>query len=124
MKMSITIRNNYNDIPIVYTGDSDKKQVFEFDSEGTMRFDRELAKAQFSGQPTFGTAMTREELFQSIDEQMEKNKKLYGKTEADLIKETCPNWRTARFKFVGEDKTYSYFEWIREREKRHSEHKK
>ncbi len=32
--MGITIRNNYNDIPIVYTGGSDEKQVFAFDSEG------------------------------------------------------------------------------------------
>lgn len=122
--MSITISSNYNDIPIVYTGGPNQKQVFEYDGEGTMRFNRELAKAQFSGQPAFGTAMTREELLRSIDKQLEKNKKLYGKTEADLIKETCPNWRTARFKFVGESKSYSYFEWIEEWGKRHFEQKK
>lgn len=116
--MNITITNNYNDIPIVCVGDN-CKSILQTKNDGTMRFDRELARAQFSGQPSFGTVMTREELFQSIDEQLGKNKKLYGKTEADWIKEHCSNWRTAMFKYVGEDKTYSYFDWIREREKRH-----
>ena len=83
-----------------------------------------LSVKQTYDQPSFGTVMTEEELLKSIDAQLEKNKKLYGKTEADLIKENCPNWRTARFQFVGESKTYSYFEWIKEWEKRYPAHKK
>lgn len=118
--MSITITNNYNNIPIVYTGNS-KDKVFQTESDGTLRFDKELAKAAYSGQPSFGTAMTREELYQSIDAQMEKNKKLYGKTEADWIKEQCPDWQTTKFKFVGESKLYGYYDFIKELDKRSKE---
>ena len=50
-----------------------------------------------SGHPSFGRAMTREELYKSLDAELEENKRLYGKTEADWIKEQCPNWQTMRF---------------------------
>lgn len=88
--MSIAITNNYNNIPIVCKWNTDDG-VLQTESDGTVRFDRELAKAACSGQLSFGKAMTREELYQSLDAKLEENKRLYGKTEADWIKEQCPN---------------------------------
>lgn len=120
--MSITITNNYNNIPIVYTGNT-KDSVLQTESDGTVRFDRELAKAACSGQPSFGEAMTREELLQSLDAKLEENKRLYGKTEADWIKEQCPHWQTMKFKFVGESKLYGYYDFIKELDKRSEENR-
>lgn len=121
--MSITITNNYNNIPIVYTGNT-KDNVLQTESDGTVRFDRELAKAAYAGQPSFGTAMTGEELYQSLDAKLEQNKKLYGKTEADWIKEQCPNWQNMKFKFAGESKLYGYYEFIEKLDKLSEENRK
>lgn len=118
--MGITIANDCNNIPVVYEGNSNSS-VFQAGSDGAVRFDRELAKANYSGQPSFGTVLTRKELLQSIDEQLQKNKKLYGKTEVDWIIEQCPNWHTAKFKFAGENKIYTFGEFIREFDKRAKE---
>lgn len=120
--MGITITNNYNNIPIVYTGNT-KDNVLQTESDGTVRFDRELAKVAYSGQPSFGKAMTREEFLQSLDAKLEENKRLYGKTEADWIKEQCPNWQTMKFKFAGEDKLYGYYEFIKELDRRSEENR-
>lgn len=80
-------------------------------------------KAAYSEQPSFGRAMTRKELYQSLDAKLEENKKLYGKTEADWIKEQCPNWQTMKFKFVGESKLYGYYEFIKELDKHPEENR-
>ena len=65
--------------------------------------------------------MTRQELYRSLDAKLEKNKKWYGETEADWIKEQCPNWQTMGFKFVGESKLYGYYEFINEPDRRSEE---
>lgn len=121
--MSITITNNYNNIPIIYT-ENKKDNVLQTESDGTVRFDRELAKAAYAGQPFFGTAMTGEELYKSLDAKLEQNKKLYGKTEADWIKEQCPNWQNMKFKFAGESKLYGYYEFIEKLDKLSEENRK
>lgn len=73
--MGITITNNYNDIPIVYTGNSNDS-VLQTGNDGITWFNKALAKAHYSQSPSFGKTMTREELLQSIDQKLEQNKKL------------------------------------------------
>lgn len=114
--MGITIKNNYSNIPIIYMWNT-KDSVLQTESDGTVRFDRELTKAVCSGQPSFGKAMTQEELYRSLDAKLEENRRGYRKTQADWIKDQCPNWQNMKFKFAGESKLYGYYEFIKELDK-------
>ena len=83
--------------------------------DGTQRFDREMVS---QAPPSFvGKVLTKEELIQSVDQQMQSNqsKKM---SISDMIKATCIEGTRARFRFAGEDKTYTFDEYIKELDKR------
>lgn len=85
--------------------------------DGSQRFDRETAAEKTSEDPAFGTVLTEDELQEWIDGEISRNQNL-KKSMADMIKDSCPGWSTGRFKFVGEAKTYSYYEFLEEMERR------
>lgn len=85
--------------------------------DGSQRFDRETIAKKTSEDPAFGTVLTADELQQWIDGEISRNQDL-KKTLADMIKDSCPGWSTGKFKFAGEAKTYSYYEFLEEMEKR------
>lgn len=85
--------------------------------DGSQRFDREAIEKKTSGDPAFGTVMTADELQEWIDGEISRNQSL-KKTMEDLIKDSCPGWSTGRFRFAGEAKTYSYYEFVEEIERR------
>ena len=83
----------------------------------SQRFDREAIAENTSKDPAFGTVMIADELQEWIDGEISRNQEL-KKTMADMIKDSCPGWSTGKFKFAGEEKTYSYYEFLEEMEKR------
>ena len=85
--------------------------------DGSQRFDREVIAENTSKDPAFGTVMIADELQEWIDGEISRNQEL-KKTMADMIKDSCPGWSTGKFKFAGEEKTYSYYEFLEEMEKR------
>lgn len=85
--------------------------------DGSQRFDRETVAEKTSEDPAFGTVLTEDELQEWIDGEISRNQNL-KKSMADMIKDSCPGWSTGRFKFVGEAKTYSYYEFLEEMERR------
>ncbi len=85
---------------------------------GTQGFDREFMGIQSQTPPTFvRKVLTREELMQSVDKAVQSNqsKKM---SLSDMIKASCIEGTRATFRFVGEDKTYSFDEYIKELDKR------
>ncbi|MCM1412587.1 MAG: hypothetical protein NC305_18890 [Lachnospiraceae bacterium] len=83
--------------------------------DGAQRFDREMASQM---PPSFvGKVWTKEELMQSVDKQVQGNqsKKM---SVSDMIKATCIEGTRARFRFAGEDKIYTFDEYIKELDKR------
>lgn len=84
--------------------------------DGSQRFGREAIAKRTSEDTEFGTVMTGDELQLWIDDEISRNQDR-KKTLADMIKDSCPGWSTGRFKFAGEAKTYSYYEFLEEMEK-------
>ncbi len=83
--------------------------------DGTQRFDWEMVSQT---PPSFvGKVWTKEELMQSVDKQVQSNqsKKM---SVSDMIKATCIEGTRARFRFAGEDKIYTFDEYIKELDKR------
>jgi hypothetical protein len=119
--MSIELNNNFNGMPITYEGNQ-KSSVCQFNNDGTVGFDRTLMGTKPATLPSFvGKVYTEEELYQYVDDKVQQNQ-CNKKSLADMIKDSCIGWSTASFKFVGESKTYTYYDFIQELEKR-SEHK-
>ena len=86
--------------------------------DGTQSFDREFMGMASQTPPSFvGKVWTKEELMQSVDKQMQSNqsKKM---SVSDMIKATCIEGTRARFRFAGEDKIYTFDEYIKELDKR------
>ena len=80
--------------------------------DGTQSFDREFMGMASQTPPSFvGKVWTKEELMQSVDKQMQSNqsKKM---SVSDMIKATCIEGTRARFRFAGEDKIYTFDEYI------------
>ena len=83
--------------------------------DGAQRFEWEMASQM---PPSFvGKVWTKEELMQSVDKQVQGNqsKKM---SISDMIKATCIEGARARFRFAGEDKVYTFDEYIKELDKR------
>lgn len=85
--------------------------------DGAWRFAREEKKEGGARESDIGTVMTGDEMMQWLDREIEANQNR-KKTMEDLIKGSCPGWSTAKFKFVGEAETYSYYEFVEEMERR------
>lgn len=61
---------------------------------------------------------TREEFLSEIDSTIKKNLKTNGHTLEELLEMTCEEGRNATFKFVGENKLYSFDEFVVDMSKR------
>ena len=86
--------------------------------DGTQKFDREFIKMQSQTPPSFvGKVWTKEELMQSVDKEIQNNqsKKM---SLSDMIKASCIEGTRATFRFAGEDKIYTFDEYIKELDKR------
>lgn len=107
--MSISVPNNYNNVPITYEPPSG---LVSTDGE-TTRFSRELVEKQAEIPCSFGTPLKREELLQQVDREVQSNqdKKL---TLEEMVKNSYVNATNLKYSFVGEDKTYSFYEYIDE----------
>lgn len=85
---------------------------------GTQRFDRELMEMQSQTPPSFvGKVWTKEELMQSVDKEVQSNQSKKMPL-SDMIKASCIEGTRATFRFVGEDKIYTFDEYIKELDKR------
>ena len=85
--------------------------------DGTQSFDREFM-GMASQTPSFvGKVWTKEEIMQSVDKQVQSNqsKKM---SVSDMIKATSIEGTRAQFRFAGEDKIYTFDEYIKELDKR------
>ena len=83
--------------------------------DGTQSFDREFMGMASQTPPSFvGKVWTKEELMQSVDKQVQSKKM----SVSDMIKATCIEGTRARFRFAGEDKIYTFDEYIKELDKR------
>ena len=83
--------------------------------DGTQSFDREFMGIASQTPPSFvGKVWTKEELMQSVDKQVQSKKM----SVSDMIKATCIEGTRARFRFAGEDKIYTFDEYIKELDKR------
>lgn len=83
--------------------------------DGTQRFDWEMISQT---PPSFvGKVLTKKELMQSVDKQVQSNQ---GKKMSitDMVKATCIEGTRAKFRFAGEDKIYTFDEYIKELDKR------
>ncbi len=79
--------------------------------DGTQSFDREFMGIASQTPPSFvGKVWTKEELMQSVDKQVQSKKM----SVSDMIKATCIEGTRARFRFAGEDKIYTFDEYIKE----------
>ena len=83
--------------------------------DGTQRFDREMVSQAPSS--FVGKVCTKEELMQSVDKQVQNNQSRKMSI-SDMIKATCIEKTRARFRFAGEDKIYTFDEYIKELDKR------
>ncbi len=114
--MSITLTNNYNNIPVTYVGKS-TNSICSVDDTGTTRFDRTLVGTK-SNVPSFiAKVCTKEELMQAVDDEVQKNQSKKMSLD-DMIKKSCFEGTRARFCFAGESKIYAFDEYIQELEKR------
>ena len=78
--------------------------------DGTQSFDREFMGMASQTPPSFVEKVwTKEELMQSIDKQVQSKKM----SVSDMIKATCIEGTRARFRFAGEDKIYTFDEFVR-----------
>lgn len=108
----------YNNVSVTYADSvksnygNEKTSGFVLtDENGTQRFERNLLSA--SKKLSFGHVMSREELLAEVDAQIQSNQDKKHSLE-DMIKNTCINASSATFQFVGEDKIYSFYEYIDE----------
>ena len=109
-------------MPVPYESNGEQSLCMT-DEAGEQRFERVLMGNKPEKLPSFvGKVYTEEELLQSVDEQIQKNQ-CNKKSLADMIKDSCIGWSRATFKFVGEDKTYGFYDFIDELN-RHSEEKR
>lgn len=86
--------------------------------DGTQRFDWKFIGMKSQTPPSFvGKVYTKEELLQSIDKEIQssQSKKM---SVYDMIKVSCIEGTRARFHFAGEDKIYTFDEYIKELDKR------
>lgn len=86
--------------------------------DGAQKFDRELMGMTSQTPASFvGKVWTKEELMQSVDKEIQNNqsKKM---SLSDMIKATCIEGTRARFRFEGENKIYTFDEYIKELDKR------
>lgn len=91
--------------------------------DGSQRFDRADVDKAIAGGAVPGTVMTGDELRKWIDDEISRNQE-NKKTLEDLIKDSCAGWSSAKFKFAGEPKLYSYYEFIEEMERRSEQNDK
>lgn len=82
-------------------------------TDGSQRFDRGIAGEKPGKSLPFGTVLTEKELYQYVDNKMKQNQ-CNKKSLEDMIKDSCVGWSTAAFKFVGESKSYDYYDFIKE----------
>ena len=114
--MSIAVNNYFNTAPTAYQQNSQGK-LCETDNEGTDRFDRVLVEMKSANLPSFiGKVYTREELMQSVDEQVQRNQSKKIPLEQLLL--DLRQGVNAKYSFAGEDKKYSYYDFVEEFKKR------
>ena len=71
--MHITVNNYFNTTSAAYRQNFPQK-LCKTDSEGTLRFNRELIEAESANLPSFvGKVYTKEELMQSVEQQVQRN---------------------------------------------------
>lgn len=110
--MGISIQNSYNSMPITYEFNQQAKGV---NMQGeNVSFDRDILSMASQNKPSFvGKVWTKEELQNSwkseVENNQEKKKSLY-----EMMIASCQEGTGARFKFVGEDKMYNFYEYISE----------
>lgn len=114
--MGISIVNNYNNIPIVYTGSV--KEDTNCNGTESLYFNINEMGIKPKSTPSFvSRVLSRDELKADWRGEVEKNqykkKSLY-----DMFMASCKEGTGAKFKFVGEEKVYNFYEYISEIEKR------
>lgn len=114
--MGISIVNNYNNIPIVYTGSV--KENTNCNGTESLYFNINEMGIKPKSTPSFvSRVLSRDELKADWRGEVEKNqykkKSLY-----DMFMASCKEGTGAKFKFVGEEKVYNFYEYISEIEKR------
>ena len=101
---------------------SNKARIVD-NPNGSLGFDRVLMGNTPKELPSFvGRVFTEEELYQYVDDKVKSNQANKMSTK-EMLERTCIEGTRASFRFAGESKVYSFYEYIDELNRR-SENKK
>ena len=123
--MSVAISMNYSAYSCMSDTQikaSNKARIVD-NPDGSQGFDRVLMGNTPKELPSFvGRVFTEEELYQYVDDKVKSNQANKLSTK-ELLERTCIEETRASFRFAGESKVYSFYEYIDELNRR-SENKK
>ena len=120
--MSVAISMNYSAYSYMEMNNmqvkaSEKAGIVE-NPDGSQGFDRVLMGNTPKELPSFvGRVFTEEELYQYVDDKVKSNQANRLSTK-ELLERTCIEGTRASFRFAGESKVYSFYEYIDELNRR------
>ena len=125
--MSVAVGMNYSAYSYMSMSDTQvkasNKTCIVDNPDGSQGFDRVLMGNTPKELPSFvGRVFTEEELYQYVDDKVKSNQANKLSTK-ELLERTCIEGTRASFRFAGESKVYSFYEYIDELNRR-SENKK
>ena len=125
--MSVAVSMNYSAYSCMSMSDTQvkasNKTCIVDNPDGSRGFDRVLMGNTPKELPSFvGRVFTEEELYQYVDDKVKSNQANKMSTK-EMLERTCIEGTRASFRFAGESKVYSFYEYIDELNRR-SENKK
>ena len=120
--MSVAISMNYSAYSCIEMSNtqaktSEKAGIVD-NPNGSQSFDRVLMGNTPKELPSFvGRVFTEEELYQYVDDKVKSNQANKLSTK-ELLERTCIEGTRASFRFAGESKVYSFYEYIDELNRR------
>lgn len=125
--MSVAVSMNYSAYSYMSMSDTQikasNKACIVDNPNGSQGFDRVLMGNTPKELPSFvGRVFTEEELYQYVDDKVKSNQANKLSTK-EMLERTCIEGTRASFRFAGESKVYSFYEYIDELNRR-SENKK
>ena len=120
--MSVAISMNYSAYSYMEMSNTqvkaENKAGIVENPDGSQGFDRVLMGNTPKELPSFiGRVFTEEELYQYVDDKVKSNQANKLSTK-ELLERTCIEGTRASFRFAGESKVYSFYEYIDELNRR------
>ena len=122
--MSVAISMNYSAYSYMEMSNTqvkaENKAGIVENQDGSQGFDRVLMGNTPKELPSFvGRVFSEEELYQYVDDKV-KNNQANKLSTKELLERTCIEGTRASFRFAGESKVYSFYEYIDELNRRSS----